>query len=122
MWVRGAPLIGATAAYGVAVEMKKDPSNASLDETWDILHETRPTAINLRWALNHMREFLKPLPRLSAQRQPLNGQQKFATKTLNATVKSASTGWRLLKSCGQQETRRTGQYSHPLQCRLAGNC
>ena len=62
MWVRGAPLIGATAAYGVAVEMKKDPSDASLDETWDILHETRPTAINLRWALNHMREFLKPLP------------------------------------------------------------
>jgi len=62
MWVRGAPLIGATAAYGVAVEMQKDPSDASLDETWDVLHETRPTAINLRWALNHMRELLKPLP------------------------------------------------------------
>ncbi len=62
MWVRGAPLIGATAAYGVAVQMAIDPSDASLDETWEILHETRPTAINLRWALNHMRDLLKPLP------------------------------------------------------------
>ncbi len=62
MWVRGAPLIGATAAYGVAVQMGIDPSDASLDDTWQVLHETRPTAINLRWALNHMRELLKPLP------------------------------------------------------------
>ena len=62
MWVRGAPLIGATAAYGVAVQMARDPSNASLDETWDVLHETRPTAINLHWALNDMRDLLKPLP------------------------------------------------------------
>ena len=62
MWVRGAPLIGATAAYGMAVQMGIDPSNASLDKTWQVLHETRPTAINLRWALNHMRDLLKPLP------------------------------------------------------------
>jgi methylthioribose-1-phosphate isomerase len=62
MWVRGAPLIGATAAYGVAVQMAADPSDASLDETWDVLHETRPTAINLRWALDDMRARLRPLP------------------------------------------------------------
>jgi methylthioribose-1-phosphate isomerase len=62
MWVRGAPLIGATAAYGVAVQMKLDPSNASLEETWNLLHATRPTAINLRWALNEMRNLLQPLP------------------------------------------------------------
>ncbi|MBK1636921.1 S-methyl-5-thioribose-1-phosphate isomerase [Rhodovulum adriaticum] len=62
MWVRGAPLIGATAAYGVAVQMAHDPSDASLAETWDVLHETRPTAINLRWALDEMTRVLKPLP------------------------------------------------------------
>ena len=62
MWVRGAPLIGATAAYGVAVQMALDPSDASLDETWQVLHATRPTAINLRWALNDMRALLAPLP------------------------------------------------------------
>ncbi|NGQ90127.1 S-methyl-5-thioribose-1-phosphate isomerase [Rhodobacter sp. HX-7-19] len=62
MWVRGAPLIGATAAWGMAVQMAADPSDASLAETWDILHETRPTAINLRWALDAMRSHLAPLP------------------------------------------------------------
>lgn len=61
MWVRGAPLIGATAAFGVAVQMALDPSDASLTQTWDILHETRPTAINLRWALNDMTALLRPI-------------------------------------------------------------
>lgn len=62
MWVRGAPLIGATAAWGVAVQMASDPSDAALAETWEVLHETRPTAINLRWALDEMRRTLAPLP------------------------------------------------------------
>jgi methylthioribose-1-phosphate isomerase len=42
--------------------MRADPSDASLDEAWEKLHETRPTAINLRWALDAMRAHLKPLP------------------------------------------------------------
>jgi methylthioribose-1-phosphate isomerase len=62
MWVRGAPLIGVTAAYGVAMQMADDPSDAALDAVWENLHETRPTAINLRWALDAMRRFLQPLP------------------------------------------------------------
>lgn len=62
MWVRGAPLIGATAAYGIAEEMKRDPSDAALDRAWDILHATRPTAINLKWALDRCRAVLAPLP------------------------------------------------------------
>ncbi|AZO16342.1 S-methyl-5-thioribose-1-phosphate isomerase [Mesorhizobium sp. M2A.F.Ca.ET.043.05.1.1] len=61
MWVRGAPLIGVTAAYGVAIQMMDDPSDEALDEVWETLNKTRPTAINLRWALDEMRRFLKPL-------------------------------------------------------------
>ncbi|MFC2970199.1 S-methyl-5-thioribose-1-phosphate isomerase [Acidimangrovimonas pyrenivorans] len=61
MWVRGAPLIGATAAYGMAVQMAADPSDDALRETWEILHETRPTAINLKWALDEMTRVLAPL-------------------------------------------------------------
>ncbi len=61
MLVRGAPLIGATAAFAMAAEMKRDPSDANLDAAWEELHETRPTAINLRWALNEMRDLLRPL-------------------------------------------------------------
>lgn len=62
MWVRGAPLIGATAAYGIALQMAEDPSDAGLDSAWETLHRTRPTAINLRWALDEMRRVLRPLP------------------------------------------------------------
>lgn len=62
MWVRGAPLIGVTAAYGMAIQMQTDASDAALDAAWEKLHETRPTAINLRWALDEMRKLLKPLP------------------------------------------------------------
>ncbi|SFP48415.1 methylthioribose-1-phosphate isomerase [Mesorhizobium sp. NFR06] len=61
MWVRGAPLIGVTAAYGVAIQMTDDASDEALDAAWETLHRTRPTAINLRWALDEMRRFLKPL-------------------------------------------------------------
>jgi methylthioribose-1-phosphate isomerase len=59
MWVRGAPLIGATAAFAIAEEMKRDASDANLDEAWEELNQTRPTAINLRWALNEMRDMLR---------------------------------------------------------------
>src|SRR5436190_10958599 len=62
MLVRGAPLIGATAAYGMALAMRADPSNMALDEAYAKLFATRPTAINLRWALDQMRDMLRPLP------------------------------------------------------------
>ncbi|WP_102108407.1 S-methyl-5-thioribose-1-phosphate isomerase [Oceaniglobus roseus] len=62
MRVRGAPLIGATAAYGIALKMALDPSDTSLEQAWTFLNGTRPTAINLRWALNRCRAQLMPLP------------------------------------------------------------
>jgi methylthioribose-1-phosphate isomerase len=55
MLVRGAPLIGATAAYGVALAMRADPSDAGLDHAIGTLRQTRPTAVNLFWALERMR-------------------------------------------------------------------
>jgi methylthioribose-1-phosphate isomerase len=62
MLVRGAPLIGATAAYGMALAMRESPSDAHMKLSYDTLHETRPTAINLRWALDEMTRHLSPLP------------------------------------------------------------
>ncbi|HOV04520.1 MAG TPA: S-methyl-5-thioribose-1-phosphate isomerase [Kaistiaceae bacterium] len=61
MVVRGAPLIGATAAYGVALAMHDDASEDALDRALDELAATRPTAINLRWALDRMAALLRPL-------------------------------------------------------------
>jgi methylthioribose-1-phosphate isomerase len=64
MLVRGAPLIGATAAYGMALAMRADSSDAALDDAYTRLIATRPTAINLKWALEEMRSMLRPLPPL----------------------------------------------------------
>ncbi|MBV8412450.1 MAG: S-methyl-5-thioribose-1-phosphate isomerase, partial [Alphaproteobacteria bacterium] len=67
MIVRGAPLIGATAAYGVGLAMAADPSDAMLGHAYTTLHDARPTAVNLRWALDDLRALLSPLP--AAQRR-----------------------------------------------------
>ena len=61
MLVRGAPLIAAAAAYGVALAMRADASDSNLEQAINVLGATRPTAINLRWALARMQAKLAPL-------------------------------------------------------------
>jgi methylthioribose-1-phosphate isomerase len=61
MLVRGAPLIGATAAYGLWLGLQADASDAALTRHHATLLATRPTAINLRWALDRARAVLAPL-------------------------------------------------------------
>jgi len=61
MQVRGAPLIGAVAAYGVCLGLREDASDGALERTCALLQATRPTAVNLRWALDEMRQALRAL-------------------------------------------------------------
>jgi methylthioribose-1-phosphate isomerase len=61
MQVRGAPLIGITAAFGLAHAINDDPSTESLDRASAQLLATRPTAVNLRWALHQVGEHVRPL-------------------------------------------------------------
>ena len=61
MRVRGAPLIGATAAYGMALALREDPSDAALDDAVRLLAATRPTGANLLWALQRVQRRLRPL-------------------------------------------------------------
>ncbi|HTH15130.1 MAG TPA: S-methyl-5-thioribose-1-phosphate isomerase [Magnetospirillum sp.] len=62
MLVRGAPLIGATAAYGMALAARANSSDLALTVAYNILHATRPTAINLKWALDEMIKALGGVP------------------------------------------------------------
>jgi len=59
MQVRGAPLVGATAAYGMALAMQSDTSTEHLSKSADYLNKARPTAVNLIWALQRMTSLLK---------------------------------------------------------------
>lgn len=61
MWVRGAPLIGATAAYGLCLALREDASDEALARAYDTLLATRPTAVNLKWSLDAMREAIGKL-------------------------------------------------------------
>src|SRR5215470_15414642 len=63
MQVRGAPLIGATAAYGLAMAIRQDPSDEAIDRAIAFLAKQQPTAVNLRWALEEMRRAVQNQPR-----------------------------------------------------------
>jgi len=63
MQVRGAPLIGAVAAYGMALALREDASDAGLERAYALLIATRPTAINLKWALDEMMAAVRNRPR-----------------------------------------------------------
>ena len=72
MVVRGAPLIGVSGAYGLMLALQQDPSDAALARAFDTLLATRPTAVNLRWALERVRDLVLALPeaqRAAAARQ-----------------------------------------------------
>ncbi len=62
MVVRGAPLIGATAAYGAYLGLRDDPSDEGVESAWRTLLATRPTGANLRWALDRVRGAVATLP------------------------------------------------------------
>ena len=75
MQVRGAPLIGATAAYGMCLQLREDASDDRIDHAYDTLLATRPTAINLKWALDEMRAALRNVPR---EERAARGYQRAA--------------------------------------------
>ena len=63
MLIRGAPLIGATAAYGICLALRQEASDEALDHAYATLLATRPTAINLKWALDEMMAAVRNRPR-----------------------------------------------------------
>ena len=120
MQVRGAPLIGVTAAYGVCLSLRTDPSDEGLDRAIAHLAKQRPTAINLRWALDEMRATVRNLPRparaaAAYQRAAELADADVATNRAIGTLRrQADRGRRRA-----QEAGRARQHPHPLQRRLA---
>ena len=117
MIVRGAPLIGAAAAYGVALAMAADPSDASLKRAYDALLATRPTAVNLRWALDDLRALLAPLPQARRRDAAYKRAAEICDEDVEICRRIGEHGLgeiRRLKPRGERDQR-----AHPLQRRLA---
>jgi Predicted translation initiation factor 2B subunit, eIF-2B alpha/beta/delta family len=90
MQVRGAPLIGATAAYGVCLALRADASDEALERAVAKLMATRPTAINLKWALDEMVGAVRNRPRDDRLQPRIGARPKSATRTLPSTRPSAA--------------------------------
>ena len=92
MLVRGAPLIGATAAYGICLAMLEDASDDALERAYERLIRTRPTAVNLRWALDRMRAPCATGPGSGGASSPTPRRPRSATRTSRSAARSATTG------------------------------
>ena len=103
MWVRGAPLIGATAAYGVAVALRDDASNAGLKNTYDTLIETRPTAINLKWALDRLIGALTPVSEDERPLKALELAHQVAEEDVGINKKIGEHGLEIVKKIASKK-------------------
>jgi methylthioribose-1-phosphate isomerase len=97
MWVRGAPLIGATAAYGMALAAREDPSDGALDSAAVALTATRPTAVNLVWAVRDMLDALRPLPEARRADAALERAGRVAEADVDICRSIARHGERVLR-------------------------
>ena len=97
MQVRGAPLSGAAAAFGVALALRHDPSDAMLRQADCTLRQTRPTAVNLHWALDRMLATLAPLPTVVRSRAAWTEAEAIRCADLAANAAIGEHGLGLLR-------------------------
>jgi methylthioribose-1-phosphate isomerase len=103
MKVRGAPLIGIAAAYGLALAMRGDPSDSSLDAGCMTLAATRPTAVNLAWALATMKQHLRPLPPASRAAAAFAKASELAEADLALCAAIGDHGFKLIEAAAERK-------------------
>ena len=103
MQVRGAPLIGATAAYGMALAMSSDASDENLAQAADVLAKTRPTAINLGWALRRMTRVLQALQRAARADAAWKEAQAIADEDIALNRAIGQHGLALLRELSERK-------------------
>jgi methylthioribose-1-phosphate isomerase len=106
MVVRGAPLIGVTAAYGVALAMHADASDDALRRAIELLGATRPTAVNLRWALARMESLLRDSPRAQRADRAYAEAARIAEEDVAACAAIGRHGLALLRDLAAARTGR----------------
>ncbi|MBE7422745.1 MAG: S-methyl-5-thioribose-1-phosphate isomerase [Zoogloeaceae bacterium] len=99
MLVRGAPLIGVTAAYGIALALKEGAGDKALRQACDTLAATRPTAVNLHWALARMHRHLLPLPVAQRRAAAWAEARAIAAEDAAANRRIGENGLALLERC-----------------------
>jgi methylthioribose-1-phosphate isomerase len=107
MQVRGAPLIGAVAAYGMALALREDASDAGLERAYALLIATRPTAINLKWALDEMMAAVRNRPREDRVAAAYKRAQEIADEDVEINAAIGRHGLRLIEEIAA--TKKNGE-------------
>jgi len=113
MQVRGAPLIGASAAYGMALAIRADPSSEAMETTAAMLAATRPTAVNLRWALERMLGVLRSTRQADRVRAAYRAAQQIADDDVAQNEAIGEHGLALIDQCA---ARRSGPVNILTHC------
>ena len=104
MWVRGAPLIGATAAYGLALQMAIDPRDSAVESCAEMLRGARPTAANLAWAIARVLRALRPAPREARARIAWDEADALAEDDVRTNESLGRHGLALLREIAARKT------------------
>ena len=107
MWVRGAPLIGVTAAFGFSLSMIKDTSNKNLLKTKEALLKTRPTAFNLHWAVETMYSFLINIPKNKRLKKSFEKANELLNSDIEKNSKIGQFGFEIIKNISDRKKSKT---------------
>jgi methylthioribose-1-phosphate isomerase len=103
MQVRGAPLIGATAAYGVALAMSADACDANLQLAVELLGNARPTAVNLRWAIGRMTRRIQAIGPAARAEAAWKEAEKIADEDIAFNLSIGHHGMTVLRSIADKK-------------------
>jgi methylthioribose-1-phosphate isomerase len=112
MWVRGAPLIGATAAYGIALQANADATDPALHAAATRLAVARPTAVNLAWALQRMLRRLLALPPAQRAAAAWREAAEIADEDVRTNQAIGRHGLRLIADLAARHGRRINLLTH----------
>ena len=112
MQVRGAPLIGATAAFGLALALRADPSDAALAAAHALLAAARPTAVNLRWALDRVRDRAEPAPPPARAAAAWDEAEKIAAEDREVNRALGRHGLHIIETLAALHTRPLQVLTH----------
>ena len=103
MEVRGAPLIGATAAWGCFLALSRDASDDNITRACDALRATRPTAVNLHWALERVRQRLLPLPAEQRVAEARREAQRICDEDVETNRRIGEHGLELIRALARKK-------------------
>jgi methylthioribose-1-phosphate isomerase len=103
MVIRGAPLIGATAAYGMCLALREDASDGALERAYATLLATRPTAVNLRWALDEMMAVVRNRPRTERSEAAYRRAAEICDEDVTTNAAIGRNGLPLIKAAAARK-------------------